>query len=296
MVQRRNKRRDAGDDGYRLRLAVDASGGFGSGYNLPPQVVLNHGFLIWPQTRLTDYRIPAPTSEPILFNFSRLWMQSDDKIARFAVALGPLNFDEELERQYLDRFPGSAFAEPVLAWRNLSRRLMAILGAAADLRAGRPIADDDWRWFETTTINLTELNLDVSFVTPGSGRLAPDPALLGAEVHSWCEKYPVPIALARGEYPFRMEIQIEFIGVRLAMEMMAALSQEPGLFRCSRCALPYWPQWRKPRVAERHYCSDCVIEARRERNLAAWHRNKSKYRPGKVTAPVEEVQDGETAR
>jgi hypothetical protein len=185
----------------------------------------------------------APKS--LLNDFAGLWAKPEEKILAFAERCGVLCENANaVEGQ-----------EPLWRWRQLSRKVCALLNVGAELAAGKKrITRDEWKvigLFEEQYLNRLEKPADARFQ-------------LLLQLQNWVSTVGFSVRWERTNS--RFELEVDYRGSMLAavgLQLALTVANSDSLFMCSGCALPYArpADKRRPQAGQANFCDECGISA-----------------------------------
>lgn len=246
----------------------------------PVGVRATPGGIEWlPRDSLARGGVMAP-SEGLLEDFLTLGRANGDLIADFALRHGVLGLNDKIWR-----LPGEYAQEPLSAWHEAATLAAALLDAAAVLRAGRPLSDDQRvpvlraAWPDVVGGHFTsrELHLDSeTFMEPhadseaavrealllhANRTLDDDRVQLAWAVSTWMHDAGAQLVLT---WPTRATAPVLTIGGEMARGCLPAITMQVAL-ACSRgettrtcdgCGALHAPR-RQPKPGQRSFCQQC---------------------------------------
>jgi hypothetical protein len=239
---------------------------------VPHTVKVSAGTLHWKVGRAESSFVRFERAA--LIAFSRLGNAEPSQIRDYAAKYGVLGLrpvedgwlipDERcvfLEDKAFAYKPTNEGSEPLKLWRNLAKRVRAILriNAALKGRDRKPLAskgnDKDWE----------ELDVDVEdeITSPQGARFN-----LMEEMNTWLRVTNVGLRLgivqwSRTRSNWKMEIDYDGLLGALAYHTLAVIVGEDTLYVCDGCGHPYLRYARAPRPGQENFCPDCPNVARR---------------------------------
>ena len=177
----------------------------------------------------------------LLNDFVKLWRAPEKRILAFAQKNGVL---QENPNSIEDR-------EPLGRWRQLSRKVCALLNVGAELGLGkRRITRDEWKCIGL----FDEKRLD-SLETPAGAR---DELRLHAR--SWVRDVGFSVRWNRARPGF--ELEVDYHGLMLnavGLQLALTLANSDDLYICSGCGMPYArsAEKRRPKVGQANFCDGC---------------------------------------
>jgi hypothetical protein len=280
----RNKKRDLlQETGYLLNVVAPIGLNTSPWFSWYGEPALQRHGLFW--SRVGDDAERHQMCEeldPVLFDFIRLRDAPDVELLQFGAKWGPLG------GRGTSKPTESHIAEPVRTWRQAAAHVYGVLLEAALLRETGTVPAD---LLQAAGVELPENDFNIWSKNH-----------IGHFVKRWVDEHRVSFAFeevldwtspprrsAESSRPgspsedygpwsagFRAFVTMRTLGQRLGIELVAALTQEPGIYRCSGCGTPYWPRWRRPSPEEKRYCPDCARKAELERKSRYYNNNRDK--------------------
>lgn len=221
-------------------------------------------------------------SAGLLEDFLTLTSANSDRVAAFAAQHGVLGLWDTGRRWYR---PGEYAREPLSAWTEGAVRADALLSAAVQLRAGRPLSDDQrvpvldaaWPDVQISHLSAQELYLDgervwmshpdreaarrEALLLHTSRTLDDDRAQLAWAVSTWMDSAGAGLVLT---WPERSAAPALTIGGERARGCLPAITVQVALAcgradttrTCDGCGALHAPR-RQPKPGQRSFCQPC---------------------------------------
>ena len=239
--------------------------------------------LLWEYDQMQWKRPP----DDLLDRFIVLWQKRPRDIISFAEKWGALRIDSNANP--IDALSG---AEPLAAWRFLSRRAYATLRIAKGLEKGQTGDEEDWALLSTNWTYSTSTWIDPPNEVfralgnhlrwefddrPGKGgfhnAIEYAKATIAGEVSGWLAKFMVTM---RMEWKPRWQLEMYYQGRMLgaiALQLALAVANAESLFTCNGCGRPYIrSKQRKPNAGQANFCSECAGRRKPQREAEKRYR------------------------